>query len=89
MSEGKPVAYLFRENSVGETDSGWVVTGGEDCDYLDDTENVVLVRLSEVVRRTPTLSNSLKVRKEQRSGAARRAIRPGGVPRSGLIGLCV
>ena len=57
MEDGRPIAYLFREDAVGETDSGWFVTGGEGLDYFDDAQNVVLVRLGELVRREPQLED--------------------------------
>lgn len=60
MEEGKPVAFLFREEAVGDTDSGWFVTGGEEPSYFDDPQNVVLVRLSEVIRLAPRLDDLLQ-----------------------------
>jgi hypothetical protein len=55
VEEGKDVVCLFREEPVGETDSGWVVTAGESPDYFDVAENVQLVRLRELLQRHPEL----------------------------------
>lgn len=51
----KPVAFLFREEPVGDIDSGWVVTGGEDREHIDDADNVQLVRLRELIHLHPDL----------------------------------
>jgi hypothetical protein len=55
LESGAPVAFLFREEPVGETDSGWVVTGGEDNEHFDDPDNVQLVRLRDLIYLHPGL----------------------------------
>jgi hypothetical protein len=60
MVEGKPVTCLFREPPVGDTDSGWVLTSGESRDQVDDARHIHLVRLRDVMRMHPEVTDLLR-----------------------------
>lgn len=58
--DGEPVAFMYREPTDRDHDSGWcLLAGNEPNEYLDDAANVLVLPLREVVSREPALEKYL------------------------------
>ena len=57
---GKPVGYLYREESDDENDSGWRVFSGEETqEYVDDPANFAMYNASTIVDLDPSVRSIL------------------------------
>jgi len=62
LDEGRPVAYLYREDPDDEDDSGWRITAGDESDaYMEDSANVAYVSLGAVLSRDDSFRGLLEV----------------------------
>lgn len=60
-SDGRPVGSLYREAPGHQDDSGWRLFAGDETeDYLDDPDNAVIVRLSDLVKADADLEPVLR-----------------------------
>lgn len=56
LEDGWKVGYMYREESLNEEDSGWsFMAGDEDEKYIDDSKNIVLIRLNELSQLDPDI----------------------------------
>ncbi len=54
--DGKPVCWLFREQTDRENDSGWrIFAGDEQQEYLDNADNIDLVPLRDLISKDKSL----------------------------------
>ena len=54
--EGWIVGYMCRDEALNENDSGWsFMAGNEEKEYVDDYNNIVLMRVGAVYQRDPAI----------------------------------
>ena len=61
LYEGRPVGYLYREESDYDDDSGWRFTAGDETDeYMEDASNSSCVSLGAVLREDDSILSLLE-----------------------------